>query len=218
MLGFISPSVVTVPSDLEAMLPSGVRVAITTLSVRNGVAGEPERAVAAIEGAVEQLVYESAQAVITFGIPLAARRGFAEEQRAYGALSAANGVPVTSSLMASIAWLNEVRKTRTLSVTQYNPEANAQIARYFAAAGANVIASAGLGAANAAQVNALSPDDYYALAKSALAEHPSADSLFLAGRGMLNDVAQRLERETGLPVVHQYPAAFRWALAAISRR
>jgi len=196
------------------MLPDDANVIVATLSNRNGLPGDEERAFAALETAIDALVHEGAQAVIVFGIPTAARSGFAAERQAYGKLSASKGVPIVSSLWVSLRHLQALGSQRPLAITQYNDGVNAKIRTYGADAGVNLIAAVGLGASNATQVNAIAPSDYGALAVETLAEHPGADGIFLAARGRLLDVALALEGRTGLPVVHHQKAALWWALDA----
>jgi maleate cis-trans isomerase len=217
VVGFVSPSVAHIPSDVQLMLPDGASVIIATLSNRNGAPGAEERAFAALENAIDALVYEGAQSIIVFGIPSAARTGFAEERRAYGALSAAKGVPIVSSLWVSLRKLQAAGVRRALAITQYNDGVNARILTYAADAGVDIIAAVGLGASNADQVNAITPADYGTLAVKALAEHPGADGIFLAARGRLLAVAQELEARSGLPVVHHQQAALWWAIDDVAR-
>jgi len=211
--GYVSPSVSLVPSDLPALLPAGVSVAIATLNVRNGRPGEFERAIATMRGATDVLIDEGAGAIVVFGVPVSARRGFAAERDALQALTADRGaIPIVSSLAATVAGFGRLGVTRPLLITQYADDVNALIATFCADAGLAVSGAVGLGARNAAEVNARTPDDYERLARSALAAHPSADGIFLSARGSLLDVALRLEDEMRIPVVEQTQAGVWWAL------
>jgi maleate cis-trans isomerase len=211
-LGCISPSVVNLPWDLQDALRPGIAAMVTTLNVRNGRPGEFERAVATMGASVDVLIDEGAGAIAVFGVPVSARRGFASERDALRALTAPRGaVPIVSTLAAVCEALADAGVRRPLLVTQYADGVNAQIAQFFADAGLATAGAAGLGARDAAAVNATSPDDYAALARRALAAHPSADGVFLSARGNLAPVARDLTRETGLPAVEQVGAAAWWA-------
>ncbi len=103
------------------MLPDGASVIVATLSNRNG-AWEPKnaQAFAALENALDALVHEGAQAVIVFGIPSAARTGYAEERR--GARHAGRGQGRTDRffVVGSGRRLQSVGSQRPLAITQYN--------------------------------------------------------------------------------------------------
>jgi maleate cis-trans isomerase len=213
-IGCISPSVVNLPWDLEALVPPDVAAIVTTLNVRNGRPGEFERAVATMGASVDVLIDEGAGAVIVFGVPVSARRGFAAERAELDALTAPRGaVPIRSALAAVCETLAAEGVRRPLLVTQYADEVNAQIVTFFRDAGLEPAGATGLGARNAAEVNRTSPADYAALARRALAEHPGADGMFLSARGNLLEVTRDLQREAGIPVIEQVGGGVRWALA-----
>jgi maleate cis-trans isomerase len=213
-IGCISPSVVNLPWDVEALVPADVAAIVTTLNVRNGRPGEFERAVATMGASVDVLIDEGAGAVVVFGVPISARRGFAAERAELEALTSARGdVPIRSALAAVCATLAADGVRRPLLVTQYASEVNDQIVTFFRAAGLDPVAATGLGARNAAEVNRTAPADYAALARRALAEHPGADGMFLSARGNVLEVTRDLQREAGIPVIEQVAGGVRWALA-----
>lgn len=214
VIGFISPSVAHIPNDVQIMLPPQAGVIVATLSNRNGL-GEEERILASIETAINALVHEGAQAVIIFGVPLAARQGFAAERAAHERFSAEKGVPIVSSLYTVLEGLKALGATEALAVTQYTQGVNDQIVRYAADGGVTILGTAGLGAGTADQVNAIDLNDYGRVAREALPRHPGAKAIVLAARGELREVALRLEQECGLPVIHQQQAALWWAFSRL---
>ena len=214
--GCISPSVVGLPWDLQALLPNGVQALAVTLNVRNGLPGEHERAIDSMRRASDVLIDEGAQAIVVMGVPVAARRGYAADQAALKALTADRGaVPIISSLAASALALRHLGASRPLFITQYNEEVNAAIVAYCRDAGVNAAAIVGLGAANAAQVNALSVSDYEALTRRTLEAHPNADALFLSARGNLLALTRKLEAAFGIPAIEQVEASVGWALSEL---
>jgi maleate cis-trans isomerase len=162
------------------------------------------------------LIDEGAKAIVVLGVPVAARRGFAADSAALKALTADRGaVPIISSLAASVLALQHVGVKRPLVVTQYNDEVNAAIAAYCRDAGLAVAGIAGLGASNAAMVNALSVSDYASLTKRALDQNPQVDGLFLSARGSLLSLTQTLETTLGLPAIEQAQATVWWSLSRL---
>ena len=217
--GCISPSVIQLPWDLHALLPPAVQAAVVTLNVRNGRSGEHERALGILRGATDVLIDEGAQAITVFGVPVSARRGFAAERAALDALTAHRGaVPIISSLAASALALQHLGVRHPLLITQYADAVNATIIAFYRDAGLDPAGVAGLGATNAAEVNALTPSDFEALAKRALDRQRSADGVFLSARGNLLEIALRLESALGLPVIEQIEAAVWWSLSQLGTK
>lgn len=217
--GCVSPSVVQLPCDLDALLPEDVQALAVTLNVRNGLPGEHDRALDNLPRAVDVLIDEGAKAIVVMGVPVAARRGYAGDRAGLSTLTADRGaIPIISSLAASAMALQHLGAKRPLFVTQYNAEVNAAIANYCGEAGVNAAGVLGLGAANAAQVNALSVSDYDALTRRALNEHRDADGIFLSARGNLLALSRELEAALSLPVIEQVQASVWWSLSQLGIR
>jgi maleate cis-trans isomerase len=126
------------------------------------------------------LIDEGAEAIVVLGVPLAARRSLAEESAALATFTADRGaIPIISSLAASVLALQHLGVTRPLLVTQNSDAVNVQYKSLYSAAGLEPAGIVGLGAANAAQVNALSVSDYRVLAREARTKHSQADGLFV---------------------------------------
>jgi maleate cis-trans isomerase len=214
--GCINPSVMHLPWDMEAALPPDLSVSVVTLNVRNGRPGEHERALSIMRGAADVLIDENCGAIVTFGVPVSARRGYAAEKAALSELTADRGaIPITSSLAAAALGLRELSVRRPLLVTQYAPEVNEQLFAFFRDTGLEPAGAVGLGARNAAEVNALSAENFYDLAQRAIRENPAADGIFLSARGNLLDVALKIEAGIDLPVVDQVQAAAWWARSVL---
>ena len=216
--GCICPSVINLPWDLAAAIEPDLAVAVVTLNVRNGRPGEQERAIGIMRGATDVLIDEGCEAIVVMGVPVSAKRGFAAERDALNALTADRGsVPITSALAASAVALRGRGVRRPLLVTQYAPDVNALLVDFYrAAAGIECAGAVGLGAGNAAQVNALKTSDFYDLAQRAFREHGSADGIFLSARGNMCENASNLERELGVPVLDQILAGVWWARFELS--
>jgi maleate isomerase len=210
--GWVSPSTIQLPWELEAMLPEGVGVVATNLNVRTHEAAEFERAQQGIEAAIDVVVGEGAQAVVLAGVPLAVRQGYRREQEAHAASATRAGVPVTSGSAAAVMGLQALGARRPVIVTAYLEEFNRLIVGYLEDAGLAVAGVAGLSVRSPAEASQVEPSAYYRLAKELLLEHPEADSVFLGTRGNVMSVVLQLEEDFGLPVVHSPQAGLWWAL------
>src|ERR1700751_5183573 len=134
--GCISPSVIQLPWDLHAVLPPAVTAALATLNVRNGSPGEHERALSILRGATDVLIVEGAESIVVFGVPVAAKRGYAAERAALTALTAdRGGVPIVSSLAATALAFQHLGVKHPLLITQYAEDVNAEIIAFYRDAG-----------------------------------------------------------------------------------
>src|SRR5579884_1006335 len=180
--GWVSPSTIQLPWELQAMLPEGV------------------------------VVGEGARAVVLAGVPLAVRQGYRREQEAHRTWSERAGVPVTSGSAAAVLGLEALGARRPVVVTAYLEEFNRLIAAYLEEAGLAVAAVGGLSVRSPAEASQTEPGAYYGLARELLRAHPHADSVFLGTRGNVMEVVLQLEDDFGLPVVHSPQAGLWWAL------
>jgi len=211
-LGYVSPSTMQVPMELEDMLPDGVAVIGTNLGVRAHQAAEFDRAYEGIPAALDLLVGEGAQAIYLEGVPVAVRQGWAAEQQAHRTWSERVGVPVTSGFAAVVAALQHLGARRPVVATAYRDEWNDLIARYLADAGVAPGEVRGLSVQTPAEAGRVDATVFYQLARQLVDGHGEANAVVLGARGNLMPVALELERDFGLPVVFGTPAGLWWGL------
>jgi maleate cis-trans isomerase len=210
--GYVSPSTIQFPSELQDLLPEGVSVIAANLGVRAHQGAEFERAQQGIQNALELVVGEGARAVVLAGVPIAVRQGYAGEQAANRTWSEKLGVPVTSGMAASVDGLRHLGARRPVVGTAYLEEINQQIAAYLGEAGLPPLGVCGLSVRNPAEAGRIAPTAFYRLARDLVDAHPDADAIFLGTRSNLQAVTIELERDLGLPVIHGTQAAVWWAL------
>ena len=210
--GYISPSTIQLPTELQDMLPDGVSVIAANLGVRAHQGAEFDRAREGIQSALELVAGEGAQAVVLAGVPLAVRQGYRGEQEANRAWSEQIGVPVTSGMAAAVEGLRQLGARRPVVGTAYLEAINHLIAEYLAEAGLAPAGTQGLSVRSPAEAGRVAPTAYYRLARDLLDAHPDADSIFFGTRSNLQAVTIDLERDLGLPVIHGTQASVWWAL------
>lgn len=213
--GYISPSTIQVPWELQDLLPEGVGVVASVLGVRAHQDSEFQRAEQSVEAAIETVVGEGARAVVLAGVPLAVRRGYRQEQEANQRWSQRFGVPVTSAVAAVVAGFRHLGVRRPIVVTAYLEELNRLIAAYLTEAGLEVVGVQGLSVRSPDEASRLEPTVYYTLTRDLAATHPESDCVFLGGRVDLQKVVMRLEQDMGVPVLHGTQAGLWWALRVL---
>jgi maleate isomerase len=124
------------------------------------------------------------------------------------------GVPSVGTSPAMVEALRTLGVRRVSVVTPYTDEINEGLTTFLSAHGFDVLSMAGQQIVPNVEIGAQSPDAIVAFAKANL--DPEADGLFLSctnWRAM--EVAERLERETGKPVVTSNQATLWAALLAL---
>ena len=210
--GYISPSTIQLPHELQDMLPDGIGVIAANLGVRAHQGAEFDRAREGTRSALELVVGEGAQAVVLSGVPVAVRQGYANEQAANAAWTTQMGVPVTSGMAAAVAGLQHLGARRPVVLTAYLEEFNRLIAQYLADAGLAPAAVEGFSVRSPAEAGRIAPTAYYQRARDLLAAHADADAVILGTRSNMQPVTLALEADLGLPVVHGTQAGLWWAL------
>lgn len=210
--GYVSPSTIQLPWELQDMLPEGVGVVATVLSVRVHTEEAFQRALEGTPDAIQVVVGEGAQAVVLGGVPVAVRQGYRGEQAAHRAWSEQAGVPVISGIAAAVEGLRRLGARRLVVATAYLDEINHGIARYLAEADLEPVAVGGLQVRSPAEASRVQPAAYYHLARRLLSAHPQVEAIFLGSRGNVQEMVLRLEQDTGLPVLTGTQAGLWWAL------
>lgn len=124
--------------------------------------------------------------------------------RLLGTMSAAGGVPATSTADAIVAALRALGATRIAMASPYTDETNAHEAEYLERHGIEVVASAGLGLntslENIQKISRVPPPEVFAHARSV--DRPGAEAILICCTDFNTfDSIEPLEQALGKPVV-----------------
>ena len=214
-LGYLSPSVFEFPSDWSLILPPGVSLVATGLNVQSHTAEEFDRAIGTLESALSVFFAEEVDALLLGGITIATRRGYKEEKEIVSALTQRLGIPTNSALGANADALKHLGAHRIVVATAYREEINQKLERYLGEAGFEVSGISGLNVARPVDQVKLPEDASYKSASGIFRRHPDADAILIHGRWRSVAHVDRLERETGRPVVASTAASLWWALKTL---
>jgi maleate cis-trans isomerase len=158
------------------------------------------------EAKAAELVKMNAELVRPSGAPPFMLLGYKGEQEMISGWEKKYGVQMFTSGQ------NHVRALRALGIKKfvgasYFPEnMNSIFARYFTEAGFQVLAMEGIDAPFA-DVPRVSPEQIFEFIKAIAAKHKGAQGIYMLGSAWKTlDIIDRLERTTGLPVIHPGPA------------
>ncbi len=217
-LGMMSPlaGTDTMPYGLYRLLGPDFIVISTSLKLASFAAEDLDRAIAAIDGAAAHLVSRGANLILQSGTPLALSLGPQALQKLLARLRERTGLPVLSSALNAVACAQALSVRRLAVANKWNETINRQLAAFFAHFDIEVVGAAAesqepahFRRADLKQGAALA----YRLGREAFARNPAADALYIGGGAwMVEPAAERLERETGKPVITSLNGAARGLL------
>lgn len=192
--------------DLDEKIPAKIKLITRTMNFTRGTEEEFGASMPGYEAKAAELAKMNADLVRPSGAPPFMLLGYKGEQAIIGGWEKKYGVQMFTSGQ------NHVRALRTLGIKKfvgasYFPEKmNAIFARYFTEAGFQVLAMEGIDAPFA-DVPKVPPEQIFEFMKSIAAKHKDADGIYMLGSAWKTlDIIDRLEKATGLPVIHAGPA------------
>lgn len=215
-IGYLSPSVFEFPSDWSLILPPGFTLVATGLNVEAHTPEQFDKAISALESALSVFVAEEVDVLLLAGITLGARRGYAGEREVISALTRRLGIPITSALSSNVDALRHLGARKIVIATAYKDEINDKVRRYFEEAGFQVAGIKGLDVGRPVDQVKLPLEASYNVALSVFGEHPESDAILIHGRWRSLVHAERLEKETGQPVVASTAASLWWMIKTLN--
>ncbi|HEX5145460.1 MAG TPA: hypothetical protein VFV85_00450 [Conexibacter sp.] len=140
--------------------------------------------------------------------------GLEQDEAICAAISAELAVPATTTTLAIVEAVRASGLGRIAIATPYTADVNERIVATYAAAGVEVVASAGLGIVDGAEMAYPGMDEMRALLRAA--DHPDAQAIAVVCTGMPAAVlADELERELGKPLLDSIAVTVWKALALV---
>lgn len=206
-VGHLSPSrtIETDAHEFYHLMPEGIVLAMTSLSLRALTLEEAEAARGRVAEACARLVEHGVEAIAQGGVPVVVTAGYEHEKGWIADMTRECGVPFFTATSPIVEALGRLSARRLAIVTPWEEGINALVAQYFVDAGFDVLGS---------RTPKRTLDEIYAaslndevrladqLARSVLAENPSADTLLILGpQWPTSRLVQPLEDEFGKTVI-----------------
>jgi maleate isomerase len=202
------------PGSLEEfmrLLPDGIACIPLFLGFREGTTDEFRGALDAIEQKVGELAEIGVDLIHPEGAPPFMVHGFQREREILDQWERAHGRPVITSGTTQVDAMRALGMRRIVGVTYFTGAINDVFSQYFADAGFEVLAMAGMDVPFD-QVGRLSSREVYAHAKRVFRQHAPADGIYMLGSGWrAMDILAMLEQDLEVPVLHPVPARL-WAV------
>ena len=192
--------------DLDTLIPAKIRFVYLTMNFTQGTEEEISTSMPGYEAKAAELAKMGAELVRPSGAPPFMLLGYQKEQELISGWERKYNVQMFTSGQ------NHVRALRTLGINKfvgasYFPEKmNNVFARYFTEAGFQVLAMEGIDSPFAA-VPSVAPEQILEFMKRITTKHKEADGIYMLGSAWRTvEIIDRLEKDTGLTVVHAGPA------------
>jgi maleate isomerase len=209
-IGLMVPSVNTVVEpETAAMSPDGVSVYATRLrNSRSDLEGS-EKMLQHVERAADELASAGVD-VIAFACTASSFiQGLKGEEDLKIRIEGSSGVRAVTTSGAVSSALTRLGLKRIVLLTPYSDELNKLERHYLNEKGFEVLADRGMGIVDAFSIGKVEPDEVHRFALEIL--KPEVDGLFVSCTNLRTiEIIDRLEEETGKPVVTSNQATF-WA-------
>jgi maleate cis-trans isomerase len=215
-IGYLSPSVFETPSDWDYILPKGFTIVASGLNVQAHTSEEFNKAIEALEKGLEIFTAEECDAILLGGITLATQQGYAAEQEVVTRLSERVGLPISTSMNASVEALKHLKTKNIVIATAYMERINQAVKRYYEDAGFQVLGIKGLEVTKPVEQVKLPDYASYRVARNLFQQNPTADAILIQGRWRSVACVAELEGDTGRPVVSSTAASLWWVLQKLA--
>ena len=192
--------------DLDTLIPAKIKFLSSTMNFTRGTEEEFSTSMPGYEAKAAEFAKMGADLVRPSGAPPFMLLGDQKEQELIGGWEKKYGVKMFTSGQ------NHVQALRTLGIKKfvgasYFPEKmNNVFARYFTDAGFKVLAMEGIDSPFA-DVPKVPPEQILQFMKGIAAKHKDTDGIYMLGSAWKTvEIVDRLEKDTGLTVVHAGPA------------
>jgi len=170
-----------------------------------------DKAIARIEAGVEDLVRVGVDYIFSLGHPLYTSQGVGSDTRAIQMFEKRYGIPFNTGITAEVDALREMKIEKVAVVTPHEQGINDMLSRFLTQSGFEVALIKGMGIRENRMIAAQPDYEAYRLAKSIYIECPDVDGIYIqCPRLPTIFQIERIERETGVPVITSTPA-YIWA-------
>ena len=192
--------------DLIRMLPAGIGVTHTCLSVQRGTLDEFKKVIQDYEEKVAELAETGVDVINPSGAPPFMVLGYDGEQKLIRDWEEKYKIPIFTSGSSHVDALRALGAKRFVGATYFRGDINKTYAKYFVDAGFDVLDMAGMDV-DFQKVPELTSQQVYDFVKAAFLANRQADAIYMLGPAWrASDMIDKLERDLGVPVVHALPA------------
>src|SRR4029453_5549867 len=192
--------------DLDTLIPAKIKFLSSTLNFTRGTEEEVSTSMPGYEAKAAEFAKMGADLVRPSGAPPFMLLGYQKEQDLISSWEKKYNVPMFTSGQNHVRALRTLRIKKFVGASYFPEKMNNVFARYFTDAGFQVLAMEGIDSPFA-DVPKVPPEKIFEFMKGIAAKHTDAQAIYMLGAAWKTvAIIDRLEKETGLPLVHAGPA------------
>lgn len=216
-LGAIFPTPVPgrVVREFYEVVPEGVDLTVSSLTIRQLTVEDLEEALGGIDRAAEQMARFEVDLVYFLGVPPVVIKGPGYDREVIARLERASGKPAGTDIAGVMDAFRALSLRRLVMATPFEDEMNERIKKFLWASGFEIVHMKGLGIRKNVEIRKLPIPVEYTFAREVARESPvEPDGIYIpcGGWGSVHNI-QRLEQDLGKPVVSWFQAMIWWTLA-----
>jgi maleate isomerase len=194
--------------DLLRMLPEGIGVRHTCLSVQRGTVDEFKKVIQQYEEKVAELAEAKVDVVNPSGAPPFMVLGYNGERKLIRNWENKYKIPIFTSGSSHVDAFRALGAKKFVGTSYFRGDLNKTYAKYFVDAGFGVLDMVGMDV-DFEKVPELTSRQVYDFVKAAFLKNREAEAIYMLGPAWrASDMIEKLERDLGVPVVHALPAQY----------
>lgn len=199
--------------EFVQMLPASVSLHCARLTLKNIDPESTAKIVAELETEARKLADAAVDTIVFSATAPSSRMGKGYDQELCKRIQEASGKPATTASTAMLQACEILGIKRVALAAPWSAATNKSVAAFLEANGISVLSQEALGYVSNNEVGALDAQTAYDCGRKA--DRPDADAIFLAcGNWLTADIVERLERDSGKPVLTTNNCAI-WAVLRI---
>jgi len=193
--------------DLDTLIPAKIKFLYSTMNFTRGSEDEFSTSMPGYEAKAAEFAKMGANLVRPSGAPPFMLLGYQKEHELISSWEKKYNVQMFTSGQNHVKALRTLGIKKFVGATYFPEKMNNIFAKYFTDAGFEVLAMEGIDAPFA-DVPKVPPEEILEFMKKAAAKHKQAEGIYMLGSAWKTvEIIDRLEKQSGLTVVHAGPAA-----------
>ena len=201
--------------EFYEVVPEGVDITTTSLTIRQLSVEDLEEAMVGVDRAAEQLSRFEVDLIYFLGVPPIVIKGPGYDREVIARIEKVSGRPAGTDITGIMEAFRALSLTRLVMATPFEDEMNERIKKFLGASGFEIVHMKGLQIRKNVDIRKLPIPAEYTLAREVFRESPvEPDGIYIpcGGWGSVHNI-QRLEQDLGKPVVTWFQTLVWWTLA-----
>lgn len=203
------------PYEFYKIVPPGLTIMPTTLSIHLMTAQELAAGFEAIEKTAMTLAREGADVIVLGAAPTLYDQGPGSDRALAQKVSQSTGLPTVSNQTAMMDGLRAFGCKKVLVASPFNEENNRKLKKYLEGSGFEVVGVKGMGFTANADINRVSMEEAYRFIKKSGRDSNAEGIIVPCANWPTSLVAAQIEADLGIPVVTSNLAKIWGALRAL---